>query len=477
MAGCCSCFRKKKSPKRKVTLLLVGLDNAGKTTAIKGIQGESQDDVAPTVGFSSIELQLDNFEITVYDLGGGRKIRSIWQNYYAEVHGIIFVIDASAEDRLSECQETLETVLSQEYVKGKRVLILANKQDQEGALDEIDICDQLDLETMVNNSKCPCRVETCSAIQGSGKKVDKSLREGFRWLLQNISSDWEDLHTRVEEDMIVKKEAQAAARKARLERARKAREEREKREAEERKARGEEEEEQPNEDEDEENMQDPFKKVDSNYFAQQEKKKAAKQKKKKEKNGAVVVDVDGKGTGNGQVGVREDHPANNGQQTFVNNGYEEENNERINGQSNGENRVPQTSSEDVVDSTGRTEPDGSQETGEGTEPIKKEKKKKKGKKVKKKNKVGQMPIDGDEDAPAPSSPRPMNTPAWAAPPGQRSLFRASQRPTLETLPEQHSPRSSVLPPISGGSGRGGTLPEIRPTGAKPNSEEDEGVVT
>lgn len=80
----------------------------------------------------------------------------------------------------------------------------------------------------------------------------------------------------------------------------------------------------------------------------------------------------------------------------------------------------------------------------------KEKKKKKGKKVKKKNKVGQMPLDGDEDTPAPSSPRPMNTPAWAAPPGQRSLFRASQRPALETLPEQHSPRSSVLPPISGG---------------------------
>lgn len=82
-----------------------------------------------------------------------------------------------------------------------------------------------------------------------------------------------------------------------------------------------------------------------------------------------MVDVDHKGTGNGQVGVREDHPANNGQQTFVNNGFEDENNERINGQSDGENRVMQTSSEDVVDSTGRTEPDGSQETGEGTEPI------------------------------------------------------------------------------------------------------------
>ena len=35
---------------------------------------------------------------------------------------------------------------------------LANKQDQEGALDEIDVCDQLNLEDIVNECKCPCKV-------------------------------------------------------------------------------------------------------------------------------------------------------------------------------------------------------------------------------------------------------------------------------------------------------------------------------
>lgn len=84
---------------------------------------EPLDDIAPTLGYTYVDLQLDNFDIKVFDLGGGKRIRGIWKSYYAEVHGVIFVIDASAEDRLSECQETLQMVLNQDYVKGKRVLM------------------------------------------------------------------------------------------------------------------------------------------------------------------------------------------------------------------------------------------------------------------------------------------------------------------------------------------------------------------
>ena len=39
---------------------------------------------------------------------------------------------------------------------------LANKQDIEGALDEGDICDRLNLETLANLYETPCRVVTTS---------------------------------------------------------------------------------------------------------------------------------------------------------------------------------------------------------------------------------------------------------------------------------------------------------------------------
>ena len=52
-------------------------------------------DTAPTVGFVSENLILDNYDIKIFDLGGGKKIRNIWKQYFVEVYGIIYVVDSS----------------------------------------------------------------------------------------------------------------------------------------------------------------------------------------------------------------------------------------------------------------------------------------------------------------------------------------------------------------------------------------------
>ena len=79
--------------------------------------------MAPTVGFASADFKQGKFDVTVFDLGGGKRIRGIWANYYAESHGVIFVLDASAEDRLQECKDCLEDVLKKEKIRGKRILL------------------------------------------------------------------------------------------------------------------------------------------------------------------------------------------------------------------------------------------------------------------------------------------------------------------------------------------------------------------
>lgn len=66
-------------------LLLVGLDNAGKTVAAKGLAGESLDSVVPTVGFSVINLNYQEYIVKVFDLGGGPNIRGIWHKYFVDV--------------------------------------------------------------------------------------------------------------------------------------------------------------------------------------------------------------------------------------------------------------------------------------------------------------------------------------------------------------------------------------------------------
>ncbi|XP_070262139.1 ADP-ribosylation factor-like protein 13B isoform X1 [Myotis yumanensis] len=232
MANCCSWFKRRQEPVRKVTLVMVGLDNAGKTATAKGIQGEYPEDVAPTVGFSKIDLRQGKFEITIFDLGGGKRIRGIWKNYYAESYGVIFVVDSSDEERMEETKETMSEVLRHPRISGKPILVLANKQDKEGALGEADVIECLSLEKMVNEHKCLCQIEPCSAILGSGKKIDKSIKKGLYWLLDIIAKDFDALNERIQKDTTEQRALEEQEKRERAERVRKLREEREQRERE-----------------------------------------------------------------------------------------------------------------------------------------------------------------------------------------------------------------------------------------------------
>uniref|UniRef100_H0UYU9 ARF like GTPase 13B n=1 Tax=Cavia porcellus TaxID=10141 RepID=H0UYU9_CAVPO len=204
--------------KKKVTLVMVGLDNAGKTATAKGIKGEHPEDVAPTVGFSKIDLKQGKFEVTIFDLGGGKRIRGIWKNYYAESYGVIFVVDSSDEERMEETKETMSEVLRHPRISGKPVLVLANKQDKEGALGEADVIECLSLEKLVNEHKCLCQIEPCSAVLGYGKKIDKSIKKGLYWLLHIIARDFDILSERIQKDTTEQRALEEQEKRERAER-------------------------------------------------------------------------------------------------------------------------------------------------------------------------------------------------------------------------------------------------------------------
>ncbi|KAM6140609.1 ADP-ribosylation factor-like protein 13B isoform 2-T2 [Pterocles gutturalis] len=230
MANCCGWLKRWQEPVRKVTLIIVGLDNAGKTATVRGIQGESPEDVAPTVGFSKIHLKQGRFEVTIFDLGGGKRIRDIWRNYYAESYGVIFVVDSSDIARMEETKQAMIEVLNSPKISGKPVLVLANKQDREGALPEADVIESLSLEKLVNEHKSQCQIEPCSAVMGCGKKIDKSIKKGLYWLLHIIAKDFDALNERVQRDTAEQKAYEEQKKLERAERVRRIREEREKEE-------------------------------------------------------------------------------------------------------------------------------------------------------------------------------------------------------------------------------------------------------
>ncbi len=84
---------------------------------------ESLESVAPTVGFSSAEFKFNKKNILIYDLGGGKKIRDIWKNYFSEVYGLIYVVDSSEPGRLKECKGVLKSLVTHPKVAGKPILL------------------------------------------------------------------------------------------------------------------------------------------------------------------------------------------------------------------------------------------------------------------------------------------------------------------------------------------------------------------
>ena len=71
----------------------------------------------------------------MWDIGGQKAIRPYWKNYYENTDGLVYVVDSSDDMRLAECSEELQSLLVEDDLKNVPLLVFANKQDLEFALD------------------------------------------------------------------------------------------------------------------------------------------------------------------------------------------------------------------------------------------------------------------------------------------------------------------------------------------------------
>lgn len=62
--------------------------------------------------------------ITIIDVSGSKKFRErSWSEYYNQIHGLIFVIDASEKRRMRENKDILEDLLSDRELQNKPILM------------------------------------------------------------------------------------------------------------------------------------------------------------------------------------------------------------------------------------------------------------------------------------------------------------------------------------------------------------------
>jgi len=218
------------------SILLLGLDNAGKTTLLEQIKATYSSlnanlKTVPTVGqnVATIALPppLPPIYLKIWDVGGQHSLRGLWQSYYASCHAIVFVIDSSDvgnatladlastsqstttttagadaasasapalppptpnpnlpdTGRLDECRLVLESILSNADTAGVPILVLANKQDREDCVEVVRIKEgfvRKVFEGEMGGSVRDSRVLPCSALAGTG------VREAVEWVCSRV---------------------------------------------------------------------------------------------------------------------------------------------------------------------------------------------------------------------------------------------------------------------------------------------------
>ena len=120
-----------------------------------------------------------SIKFVCWDIGGQITFRdALWTSYMSGSMGVIYVVDSAAHHRFDEAkQELWRYVIDNKGVKDIPILVLANKQDLEGAASAGHVARALDLHKVTTHSY---------AIFPTSAKSGFNLEEALEWLRQRI---------------------------------------------------------------------------------------------------------------------------------------------------------------------------------------------------------------------------------------------------------------------------------------------------
>ena len=164
--------------KKELSLTIIGLPNAGKTTLVRAISGENtQIQTVPTLGCRQSTASAGSVDFSITDIGGHQDYQFLWAPYCEKASVILFVIDASDYDSVDGSHVRLNSLLEEQTLSRIPILVIGNKQDISGALSYDDILARLGLQDIDDH---PIHLFTCSARTKAG--VDDIVK----WIVDNM---------------------------------------------------------------------------------------------------------------------------------------------------------------------------------------------------------------------------------------------------------------------------------------------------
>lgn len=163
-------------------MLLLGLDNAGKSTLLNKLKTGKVGRFVPTQRPVVENVDVGNVRIRCFDLGGHAAGRDVWRDYAPQADVIIFMVDSADRARLEEAAESLWNVVEGEgEQKSKKsvLVVMGNKIDRPDPITSDELRSALRLEEASKFFKATA-VFQVSLYTGAG------YQESFKWIEDNI---------------------------------------------------------------------------------------------------------------------------------------------------------------------------------------------------------------------------------------------------------------------------------------------------
>mmetsp|Transcript_19211 Transcript_19211/g.31910 ORF Transcript_19211/g.31910 Transcript_19211/m.31910 type:complete len:193 (-) Transcript_19211:97-675(-) len=160
------------------TLLVLGLDNAGKTTLLHRLRTGQIRNYPPTDRPSLTEkFTYQGITFNAWDLGGHEAVRHLWSDYAPECKALLFLIDASDSERIEEAGYELDALIADGIITDIPVAILLNKCDLPDARPSNEVVDKIQYSDLIKmHPEEKMRIFRISVLRGEG------YQEAFQWI-------------------------------------------------------------------------------------------------------------------------------------------------------------------------------------------------------------------------------------------------------------------------------------------------------
>ncbi|KAI5162614.1 ADP-ribosylation factor-like protein 2 [Nematocida ausubeli] len=125
-----SVIKKVLAKDKRLKIVILGPDNAGKTSLLQAYLNQNIADIEPTYGYQIIkterEIEGTKYHLEILDIGGQKSIRAYWDTYYSGVDGVLFVYDTYGTE---EYKSIIESTVSHPTLQDTEFLCASNKCD------------------------------------------------------------------------------------------------------------------------------------------------------------------------------------------------------------------------------------------------------------------------------------------------------------------------------------------------------------